>query len=160
MATDGGDPGGVETAGAAADHHHTLADRGGGELGLPAHAGVHGAGDGLARKHVGHAAQEASDAGGQGLKLPGAGLHGKVGVRDALAAEGDEVRPALLDQELRVLGLREAAHGDDGDADGPLDLGDEVGVEAAVGDAGGPHELIVEVDGPGHVEGVHAALLL
>lgn len=98
--------------------------------------------------------------GARGLQLTGAGLGGEVGVRDALAAEGNEVRPALLDEKLRVLGLREAAHGNDGDADGPLDLGDEVGVEAAVGDAGRPHELIVKVDGPGHVEGVHAALLL
>ena len=92
--------------------------------------------------------------------MAGAGLGGQLRVRDALAAEGDQVRPALLHQQLRVLGLREPAHGDDGHGHRPLDLRHQVGVEAAVGDAGGPHELVVEVDGPGDVEGIHAAFLL
>ena len=93
-------------------------------------------------------------------RRPVRALLGSSGVSDALTAKGDQVGPALLHQQLRVLGFGEAAHRDHRHGHGPLDLGDQVGIEAAVGDAGSPHELIVEVDGTGHVQGVHAALLL
>ena len=51
-----------------------------------AHAGVDGAGDGLSGKHIGHAAQQAADAGRQGLQLAVPGLGGQVGGGNALAA--------------------------------------------------------------------------
>ena len=160
MAPDRAGPGRIQSAGAAAHDHHTLALGGALQLRLPAHAGVHGAGDGLAGKHVGHAAQEASDAGRELLQMSGPGLVGKLRIGNALAPESDEVCPSLLDQQLGVLGLGKAAHSDDRHRHRPLDLADQVGVEAAVGDARRPHELIVEVDGPGHMDAVHAALLL
>src|SRR5699024_3383854 len=157
VAAQGAEPGRVHAAGAAADDDDVFPDLGRLQLGLAAYAGVHGAGDGAALQHVRHAAQQAGYAGGELLKLAVPRLVRQLGVGYALAAEGDEVRAALLHQQLRVLRLREAAHKDDGDGHGPFYLGAELGVEAAVGDVRGPHELVVDVDGAGDVDGVHAA---
>ena len=160
MAADGAGPRGVQAAGAAAHHGDALLLRSGGQLALTAHAGVHRAGDGLTGEHVGHTAQQTADAGRERLQLAVPGLGGQLRVSDALAAEGDQVGPALLHQQLGVLGLGKPAHGDHGNGYRPLDLRHQIGVEAAVGDAGCPHELVMQVDGAGHMQGVHAALLL
>ena len=113
--------GGVQAAGAAADDDDVLLHLGGLDLALAADGGVHGAGDGVAAEHVRHAAEQAGNAGGELLELAVAGLVGHLGVGYALAAEGDQVGAALLDEQLGVLRLGEAADNDDGDTDGALD---------------------------------------
>ena len=149
----------VQSARATADHDDVFRSLNRSDFGFAANTRVHRAGDGPARKHVGHAPKKTADAGRKGLKLIVPRFVGKLWVRDALAAKGDKVASPLLDQELCVLRLCEPADNDDRNGNGPLDLGHEVRVEPAMRDAGRPHELIMQVHRARHMQRVHAALL-
>ena len=156
----GCDESGSQTGDAAADDHNLLLDVGSRfAVNFMPQEGVDQAAQGLALVHVGRAALQAGDARKNVIQAILLRALGHMRIGQGLTTEGDQVGTTLLNHELGVLRLGEAADGDGGDMDGTLDFGEQVGAEPAVNRGGSPHELVLDVHRAGDMQALDAAIL-